>query len=238
MKRKAIGIIFLLALVAICGLLQACVEAQPDFQVLSLKIMPTKVVTGEKATIMVEIINNDAKEATYNVPLMVNGVADDRRSVTLAPGDTELITFTLTRNNPGTYSISVGRWESKLVVEKPSPAAFVISNLEVSPTEIDVQDSIVISAEIANVGGTQGSYTADLKIDGTTIETKEVTIPAGDDHELVFNLCQCSPGTYTIALGNLTSQFVVNEIPIPIIDYSPPSTSPTSPPVNRCSTYG
>ncbi len=238
MKRKAIGVICLLALTAIAGLLQACAEAQPCFEVLSLKTTPTKINTGEKATIEVEIINNDTKDATYNVPLMVNGVADDRRNLTLVPGETKLLTFTLTRSNPGTYSISVGSWESTLVVEKLLPAEFQLSELEVNPTEVEVGDDIVISAKIANVGGTQGSYTAELKIDGTTIETEELSISAGTDYKLVFKLCECSPGTYMVSLGNLTSQLVVNEPPRPVINYPPPSTPTTNPPINTCRTKG
>lgn len=85
MNKRTIGAIFLLILIAMLSVLQACAEAQPSFEVLSLGITPTKITTGEKATIEVEIRNNNAEMDTYNVPLMVNGVADDRRSVTLAP---------------------------------------------------------------------------------------------------------------------------------------------------------
>ncbi|MCJ7654394.1 MAG: hypothetical protein MUO97_03680, partial [Dehalococcoidia bacterium] len=98
MNKRTIGTICLLALMASLSLLQACAEAQPGFEVLSLDITPPKISTGEKATIKVEIRNSNAKMDTYNVPLMVDGVADDRKSVTLAPGATELITFTLTRS--------------------------------------------------------------------------------------------------------------------------------------------
>ena len=225
MKRKTIGAICLLALMTMLSLLQACAEAQPSFEVLSLDITPPKITTGEKATIEVEIRNNDAKDFTYHVPLMVNGVTDDRRSVTLAPGETELLTFILTRSHPGTYSISIGSWESTLVVEQPLPAEFRLSNLESNPTEVEVGNNIVISAKIANVGGTQGSYTAELKIDGTTIETEQLTISAGTDYTLTFKMCECLPGTYIVTLGDLASQFVVKEPPRPVINYSTPTPS-------------
>lgn len=228
MKRKAIGVTCLLALIATSGLVQACAEAQPSFEVLSLSVTPPKITTGERANIEVEIRNNDTKEATFNVPLMVNGVADDRRSVTLAPGETELLTFTLTRSQPRTYNISVGNRESTLVVEKLSPAQFRLSDLEVNPTSIEVGGNIAISANIANVGGTQDSYTAELKIDGITIETAQITIPAGTDYKLTFKLCECSPGTYTVTLGDLSSSFVVKEPPRPVISYPTPTPTPTS----------
>ena len=221
MDKRTIGAICLLALITISSFLQACQEAPPAFEVSSLDITPPKVITGEKATVEVEIRNSNAKLDTYNVPLMVNGVADDRKSITLAPGATELITFTFTRSQAGTYRISVGNKESTLVVEKPLPPDFHLSNLEINPSEVDSGEKVVITATIANVGGTQGKYTAELKIDGITSQTEKIIIPAGTDHMLVFKISGDLPGTYMVALGDLTGQFVVKEPFIPVI-ISPP----------------
>jgi uncharacterized membrane protein len=225
MKRKTIGAICLLALIASLGLLQACAEAQPSFEVLSLDITPPKITTGEKATVEVEIRNSNAKVDTYNVPLMVNGVADDRKIITLAPGATELITFTLTRSQVGTYRISVGSKETTLVVEKLLPPDFRLSDLEVNPIKVDSGEKVVITAKIANVGGTQGSYTAELKIDDCTVQTEKVTVAAGADSILNFGICADLPGTYTVTLGELSGIFMV-AVPIQPIPPSNPSSTP------------
>jgi hypothetical protein len=237
MNRKTFGAICLLGLMASLGLLQACAEAQPSFEVLSLDITPPKITTAEKAIIEVKIRNNDVKDATYTVPLMVNGVADDRKSVTLAPDATELITFTLTRSHPGTYIISVGNKESTLVVEKLLPPEFHLSNLEINPTEVDSGEAVVITAKIANVGGTQDSYTAELKVDDCTVKTEKVTLAAGTDSTLSFRICADLPGTYTVTLGELTGKFMVAEPILPI----PSNNASTNPPPqdsNPCSARG
>jgi hypothetical protein len=189
---------------------------------LSLDITPPKITTGEKATVEVQIRNSNAKMDMYNVPLMVNGVADDRKSVTLTPGATELITFVLTRSQAGIYRISVGNKESTLVVEKPLPPDFRLSNLEINPTEVDTGEKVVITAKIVNIGGTQGSYTAELKVDGITNQTEKIIIPAGTDYMLVFKISKDLPGTYIVTLGGLTGQFVVNEPPRPVVNNPPP----------------
>jgi hypothetical protein len=236
-NKKIIGIIFLLAFIAIPGFLQACQETPPAFEVLSLDITPSKITTGEKATIKVEIRNTKAETDTYNVPLMVNGVADDRKSVTLAPDATELITFTLTRSHPGTYIISVGNKESTLVVEKLLPPEFHLSNLEINPTEVDSGEAVVITAKIANVGGTQDSYTAELKVDDCTVKTERVTLAAGTDSTLSFRICADLPGTYTVTLGELTDKFMVAEPILPIPSNNSSGTSPASD-SNSCSARG
>jgi len=225
-NKRIIGIIFLLVSITIPGFLQACQETLPTFEVLSLDITPPKITIGEKATVEVEIRNSNAKLDTYNVPLMVNGVADDRKSITLAPGATELITFMLTRSHAGSYRISVGNKESTLVVEKPLPPDFRLSNLEINPTEVDTGEKVVITAKIANVGGTQGRYTAELKVDDCTVQTEKIIIPAGTDYMLVFKISRDLPGTYIVALGDLTGQFVVKEPPRPVV-INPPVMPPT-----------
>ncbi len=227
-NKKTIGIIVLLVLTGMSGLLQACQEAPPLFETLSLDIIPPKVTTGEKATVEVEIRNNgDVKEVTYNVPLMVNGVADDRKSITLAPGTTELLTFILAKSQAETYRISGGNKEATLVVEKPLPPDFRLSGLKINPSEVDTCDNVTITAKVANVGGTQGTYTAELKIDGITDQTEKITLSAGADYMLILEVCMVLPGTYTLALGDLTGQITVKEPPTPIVN-NPTSSPPGS----------
>ena len=226
-NKKTIGIIFLLVLTGVSGLLQACQEAPPLFETLSLDIIPPKVTTGEKATIEVEIRNSSAKMDTYNVPLMVNGVADDRKSITLAPGATKSITFILAKSQAGTYRISVGNKEATLVVETPLPPDFRLSGLKINPSEVDTCDKVTVAAKVANVGGTQGSYTAELKIDGITDQTEEITLSAGADYMLILEVCMVLPGTYTVTLGDLTGQITVKEPPTPVVN-NPTSSPPGS----------
>jgi hypothetical protein len=229
MNRIPIGAICLLTLVASLGFLLACVEAHPSYEVLSFNMSPTKVATGEKVTIEAEVKNVNSETDTYNIPLMVDGVADSRKSVTLAPGQTELLTFELTRSQAGSYKISVGDKESILTVEKPSPPDFRLSNLEINPTEVNICENVVITAQITNVGGSQGSYTAELKIDDITNQTEKLIISAGTDYMLVFKVSKGLAGTYKVALGDLSGQFTVKEPPAPVFDIP---VSPPCPPAN------
>ena len=236
MNKRTMGTICLVALTAVLIFQQACQEAPSNFEVVSLDITPPKVIIDEKATIEVEIRNNDVKMVTSNVPLIVNGVADDRKSVTLATGATESITFILARSQAGTYRISVGNKEATLVVEKPLPPDLKLSNLEINPAAAEIGDIIIITAEIANTGGTQGSYVAELKIDGDTYQTEKVIMAPGADYMLVFKVSADSPGTYPVSLGELTGKFVINEpvMPIQINNSECPPPAPGSKRPVRC----
>jgi hypothetical protein len=228
--KKTIGAICLLGLMAVLGLIQACAEAHSSYEVLSFNVVPAKVATGEKVTIVAEVKNVNSETDTYNIPLMVNGVADSRKSIMLAPGQSELLIFELTRSQAGSYKIRIGGKESTLTVEKPSPSEFRLSNLVINPDEVDVCQTAVITAKLTNIGGSQGSYTAELKIDGVTNQAQKLTVPAGANCALCFKIAKGLPGTYQVALGNLAGEFVVKEpatpvFNIPVSPTCPPSTS-------------
>jgi len=229
MNKRTAGAICLLALMIMSSLLLACVNAHPIYEVVSLNITPTTIATGEKATIEVKVRNINSETDIYNVPLMVNGVADSRKDITLAPGASESLIFELTINHAGSYIISVGNKESTLIVQKPSPPDFRLTNLEINPTEVDIGKDVVITAQITNVGGSQGSYTAELKIDDITNQTEKLIISAGTDYMLVFKISKGLSGTYKVALGDLSGQFTVKEPPSPVFNIP---VAPPCPPSN------
>jgi hypothetical protein len=218
MNKKTAGIILILALIVIPGLLQACVEAHTSYEVLSFNMAPTKVAMGEKVTIEAKVKNINSETDTYNIPLMVDGVADSRESVTLAPGQTETLTFELTRSHAGSYKVSVGNKESILTVEKPSPPDFRLANLAVNPDEVNICETAVVTAMLTNIGGSRGDYTAELKIDGITNQSQKLTLPAGANCMLCFKVAKGLPGTYKISLGDLSGQFTVKEPQSPVFD--------------------
>lgn len=225
--KKATGTIFILVLMTMAIFLLACQQAPPSFEVLSLDIMPPKVTVGERATIKAELRNGNASVKTYNVPLMVNGVAQDRKTVRLNPGATEVVEFSLVKHKTGVYKIAIGDRNSTLEVQAPLPPSFEISELEVIPTVANVNTQVVITAKVTNTGGTQGSYTAELKINGATIQTEKVIIAPGTDYMLVFKVCTESPGTYTVALGELTGKLTIIE---PVQPVTPNNPKPPQPP--------
>ena len=234
-KKTAIAILLVIPAV-LSGLVLACAQAHASYEVLSLNV-PANVVAGEKVIIRAEVKNVNSQTDTYNVPLMVDGVADSRESITLAPGQTEPVAFELTRSRAGTYKVSVGGKESTLTVEKVAPPDFRFSNMEISPTEVNVCETVVITVTLSNVGGNQGSYTAELKIDGITNQAQKLSVPAGTNCPLCFKVAKGLPGTYNVTLGNLSGQFVVKEPATPVfnIPVAPPCPPDTS---GSCSPRG
>lgn len=93
----------------------------------------------------------------------------------------------------------------------PTPAAFSVSNLRIEPSETKAGEKAIVSAEVKNIGGSEGSYAAELKVNGVTEDSKSLTIPSGASVGVTFSVSKDTPGVYQVALGNLTGQFVVTK---------------------------
>jgi len=95
--------------------------------------------------------------------------------------------------------------------EAEKSTAFQLSGLSISPAEVAARDAVVITAKVTNVTDADGIYNAELKINNVTQTSDEVMVPAGETQTLTFVVFKDTPGTYKVALGELTGQFVVAE---------------------------
>jgi len=109
-------------------------------------------------------------------------------------------------------------------VKPPVPAAFTVSKLIISPTEVDIGQSVTSSVIVANTGGETGSYKVTFKIGGVLEATKEVTISAGASEKVTFTTAKDVAGSYSIDVNGLSGSFTVKEKPAP-----PPTPAPTPP---------
>jgi hypothetical protein len=83
----------------------------------TFKSLTYLIRTGQEATISVDLTNIGGQAGSYPVILMVNGVERERQEVTLGPGQTQTVTFTLGPNEPGSYTIQIGDLNGSFVSE-------------------------------------------------------------------------------------------------------------------------
>jgi len=95
-------------------------------------------------------------------------------------------------------------------------ATFQISGLSISQSEVEPNQPVTIALNVANVGGVQGTYTATLKVNGTTENTQEVTLAAGENRTVTFLLTKEDAGTQDVEVGGLTGNFSVKTPSTPI----------------------
>ena len=98
-------------------------------------------------------------------------------------------------------------------VEAPPPAAFQISSLSVSPTEVEIGEAVDITILVANTGGQSGSHQVILKINGVAEADKEVILDAGASKRVSFTTSKEAAGSYSVDVNGVTGAFEVKQKP-------------------------
>ncbi len=88
-------------------------------------------------------------------------------------------------------------------------ANFTSSDLSISPGEVDIGQSVTISALVTNTGSCSGSYTVTLKINDVVEATREVTLDAGASESVTFTVSKEEAGIYSVVIDGLSGSFTV-----------------------------
>jgi len=139
---------------------------------------------------------------------------------------------TSTEQNPthtytaaGKYTVSLGvttSWDEsctetkvayitvrELPTEEEEPANLVAAYLLISPTQVAPNQQVEISINIGNDGGTAGTRSIALYINGVLEQSQTVSVSAGSAKTVVFTVTKSEPGTYQVMLEGNEGQFTV-----------------------------
>ncbi len=197
------------------------------FMTSSLSISPAEVGIEQNVTISVLVGNTGALTGSYEVTLKVNFSVVETKSITLAGGGSQRVSFTTTEDRTGDYVVDVNGLRGTFTVaeegvppedqpddepEVPlAPADFTIGSLVISPIEVDVGKSVNIGVLVNNTGDLSDNYEVTLKIDNVVIATKEVTVAGGTSQQVTFTRYADTAGTYSVDVNGLTGTFTVEE---------------------------
>jgi chitodextrinase len=88
-----------------------------------LSVSPSEVSTGETVTITLSVANTSGTEGSYNVVLKINGVEETEQSITLAADSSQDVSFSVSREEAGSYSVEVNGLTGSFTVVAPAPPA-------------------------------------------------------------------------------------------------------------------
>ena len=87
------------------------------FSVSNLVIAPDRVKQGDSITVSAVATNTGEVAGAYSVVLKVNGVAESIEEVSLGPGGSQRVAFTVTKDTPGFYQVDLEGLSGRFVVE-------------------------------------------------------------------------------------------------------------------------
>ncbi len=184
--------------------------APAAFSVSSLSVLPAEVEPGETVTITMSVANTGGESGSYTVVLKINGVKGAEETVTIAAGESQDVSFSVTREEADSYTVAVNGLSGSFTVVPPEPAAFSVSYLSVSPRlEVEPGETVTITVLVANTGGESGSYTVVLKINGVKEAEERITVAAGGTETVAFSVTREDPDSYTVDVDGLSGSFTV-----------------------------
>jgi len=93
------------------------------------------------------------------------------------------------------------------------PAAFAMTDLSASSTDVSKGQATQLSAIVTNTGDAAGSFTVALTVNGVKQEEKTVTLDGGSSAPVNFDLVFVKAGTYAVSLNGLSTYVSVKPDP-------------------------
>jgi S-layer protein (TIGR01567 family) len=171
-----------------------------------------------------EILQTDTLELTVTVggePLSGVSVKVDNMSV----GTTdESGRFKYTFNTSGTHTIRVEKSgyiaaEKTINVIKPY-VEFKATTFNVTPVNVTVKTPVYITANITNTGNIEGEQLVELKINGSAVDSQNITLKPGEMVTVNFSYIETVPGSYFAEILNKGGEFHVVKKPVSWMAYA------------------
>ena len=90
-----------------------------------------------------------------------------------------------------------------------TPPDLKLKYLNINPQQAYANEPVGILTNVVNEGGTTGSYTVTLKIDGQVEQTKTVTVGPHVAHPVTFSVYKSQPGTYDVDISGQRGSFTI-----------------------------
>ena len=197
--------------ILIAGILQL---EPAEFVVSYPKIEPRQIELGGTVTISVNVTNVGETTGIYNVTLNVEeDLIISVKEITLQGGESEIVEFKFVPEAGGTYDVNIEGMIDTIYVIIPTPVPPYLSNLTVTPTEIEIGDNVTISLDIRNMGNQSFTYIVTMRIDELTLLV-DVELESYEAKTVSHTMTPDIIGEYPVWVQGLTGSFTVKAPPL------------------------
>jgi len=182
-----------------------------SFQVLVKGTSDT--IAGSSFQVTVVVTNAGDARGTDTVSLTTSpNLASGSFEATLDPGESTEETFSLSTDpgDAGQYDVTVTTSDDQatasLAVESAASGSFDVT-ITGTNAPVTAGDSLAVTAEITNTGGSEGTRTVTLTSDPALgSDSTELTLAAGGSTEETFSLATTTAGQYDLTVASTESQ--------------------------------
>jgi hypothetical protein len=114
-------------------------ETPAEFSASHLRISPKRVEPNQQVEISIDISNTGGEAGSYTATLYINDDLEDSHTVSVSPGSTESVSFSVAKSDLGTYGVSLEGQQGQFTVVAPGTTV---------PGELGIVDIIAIATGI------------------------------------------------------------------------------------------
>jgi hypothetical protein len=171
----------------------------------NMVVSPSPANVGDQVTVSVTATNNGTAPGSKTITL--GGALTGQQTITLDAGAIQVVRFTATASQAGTYTVTCDELSAQLVVTAPVSGAanIVLSNLTISPNPAPMSTKITVTVTATNNGTAAG--TKDVSLTGWWPATQTVSLAAGESKVVTFTFTPstaATPGNYQIGVNELS----------------------------------
>jgi len=197
----------------------------PEFVVSDATLTDSTILEGETAEVTATVANVGNTGGEFTAEFRLPGAPTtvrDTAAVTLAAGESTTVTLADTVGTAGTYDAEVsgepagassadvsGASAGTLTVE--SPADIAVTDATLQADSIGAGESVEVTATVENTGDRDGTFTAELRVDGTVEETTDVEVPGGETATVTFEPTFPEAGEHTVGVNDARAGTVTVE---------------------------
>lgn len=185
-----------------------------DLSYEDISIKEDSILSSGKVTVSAKVTNTGKGFAAATFPIDDNGTmryiylfGDEKTSriVELQPGHSKELTGELELTDLGVHTLKMADYTKDVTVNFRK-ATYEYSDLSIKLGEGDVSDLtsdiLNVKATVKNIGNESGKTKAELKLNGKTVDTLQVTLDAGQSKVVEFVHQFTTAGDFTVAIGN------------------------------------
>jgi hypothetical protein len=100
-----------------------------------------------------------------------------------------------------------------LITGAETPAAFLVTDLVVDPSEVYAGEAVLMSVNVTNYGDLEGNITIDFYVNNAVKNSQNLTVSGHTNQTVAFTDIEILEGNYQVQVANLTASFLVKTPP-------------------------
>jgi len=178
-------------------------EVNPNVSLRSATLSSDRVRDGESVDVIATVENTGRRAGSIPLALRVDGETVETRNVTVGAESSKTVTFTRTFASPDAFDVAVNGLGAGTLTVEERPANLSVRSVTLDRERIGAGESVTVRATVANDGSRNGTLRIEFTVNGSVVDTRNVTVPPEGSQTVNVTQAFEEAGTFSIAANGV-----------------------------------